>query len=183
MIMDSANDLLTVYMTGQSGSTPISISYIESHAGGFASGFWTNPVTISTGNINGFPKMANAIVSGSTIYGSAVWSSFNGTNNVIQATSGTGASVIPPSSLSVVQNVNNFGIFNEYYNTVSWTASTDPNLELYGIYRNGAFLQFILAPATQFIDSNADQLGSVVYGISAVNTTGEESAVITVSYP
>jgi hypothetical protein len=183
MIMDSANDLLTVYMTGQSGSTPISINYIESHAGGFSSGFWSTPVTLSTGNINGFPKLANAVVSGTSIYGSAIWSSFNGTNNVIQATSGTGATVVPPSGLSVVQNVNNFGIFNEYYNTINWTASTDPNLSLYGIYRNGAFLQFILDTSTQFIDSNADQLGSVVYGISAINTTGEESAVITVSYP
>ena len=183
MIMDSQGNLLTVYMTGQSGSTPISIQYIESHAGGFASGVWTNPVTISSGSVNGFPKLTDTVVSDANIYGSAIWSNFDGSNNVIQAVSGTGATVVPPSGLSVVQSSNNYGIFDEFFNTVSWTASTDPNLRLYGIYRNGAFLQFIFSTSTQYIDDNADQSGSVVYGISAINTSGEESSVITVSYP
>ena len=55
MIVDTANNLLTVYMTGQSGSTPISIQYIESHLGGYAFGTWTNPVSISTGRYQRLP--------------------------------------------------------------------------------------------------------------------------------
>ncbi|HZX13309.1 MAG TPA: hypothetical protein VFF49_02805, partial [Thermodesulfobacteriota bacterium] len=111
------------------------------------------------------------------------WMNFDGVNNFIQTATGTGTLVMPPSNLAVTQGVNNFGIFNEYFNTLTWAASADPNLVGYAIYRNNVLLTFVFADVLQFIDNNQKQNGPVTYGVSTVDNAGTESAIIYVSFP
>lgn len=181
--LSSIGDILSVYMSSDTNSTPIVINYIESHAGGFSSGFWTSPFVISNGDENAFPRISTTINNQTNIYGTAVWVGFDGSNNVIQTSQGTGIAVIPPTNLTVVQNATDYGVFTEYYNVLSWTASTEPNLNVYGIYQNGTFIKFVQSNVLQYIDHNAVQNGPVVYGVTTIDTSGTESAIVTVSFP
>jgi len=81
--------------------------------------------------------------------------------------------------------VNTFVVFNEYYNTLSWTASTDPNVVGYVIYRNGTVIFNLNASTTQFIDHNAPQAGTVTgtYGVAARDSQNVQSQIVTVNLP
>ncbi|MBS0605294.1 MAG: hypothetical protein JSS60_09725 [Verrucomicrobia bacterium] len=185
LALNSIGDAFAVYMAYDSSSSSIVINAVESHVGGFAAGFWGSPVTISLGTENGFPKIGAVIVGGTNCYAAAAWINNDGSNNIIQSSFGNGIAVVPPSNLAVVQQSTNFGVFTEYYNVLSWTASTDPNLNSYIIYRNGQIVTFIDATTMplQFIDNNRVQNGPVVYGVSAIDSADTESAIITVNFP
>ena len=183
MNINSEGDVFGLYMNYDKPSTSILIDTIETHLGGFLDGTWTNPLNISTGTINAFPHIAPVLVGGTNNYASALWAGYNGTNTVILSSFGTGTVINPPSNVAVVQTVNNFHVFNEYVNTVTWTASSDPNLIGYGIYRNAVYLTFIPAGTLQFVDDNQLQNGPVTYSVSAIDTTGTESALVSVSLP
>ena len=113
----------------------------------------------------------------------AAWESFDGTDTTIVAATGTSSIVQPATSLSVVQSSTNNGIFTEYYNTFSWTASTTPTVQNYAIYRNGFLIFEVANTATQFIDHNATQNGAVTYGIVALGDNNEQSPMATKSFP
>jgi len=144
--------------------------------------YWGPSVTISQGGQNGYPRVGIA-TAGSSIVACAVWVHDNGSDNVIHAAVGTKTTVLPPTSLSVVQNSNNYGAFSEYYNTIAWQASADPDLEGYLVYRNGIYVTFLSPNALEFIDHNAVQNGAVVYGIAAYNSYNAQSPIATVSFP
>lgn len=139
---------------------------------------WTAPVTVSTGADNGYPHCALSLT-GSTFNAVAVWISFNGTNNVINASTGTDTQIVPPSSVSATQAVTDFGIYKDYYNTITWTASTDPNVSQYNIYRNGEFFGETDPSTLQFIDHNQIQGETVVYGVAALTTSFRQSPIVT----
>jgi hypothetical protein len=143
---------------------------------------WSAAQTVSQGSDNAYPSISTTYLNGS-IQAACIWESYNGVNTVIQATTGSKLTVAPPTNLSVVQNSNNFGVFTEYYNTLSWTASTDPTILEYLIYRNGEFVSAVNYTATQYIDHNAVQNSAVTYGIAAVNGEFSLSNVATVSLP
>ena len=155
----------------------------ESDFTGFLGTQWSVPVNLSSGANHGFPRVA-ATLSGNTIYAGAVWISTNGSVNTILATTGTRSVVLPPTSLSVVQSSNNFGgVFTEYYNTVSWTASASPEIVSYVIYRNGAQIAQVDGSVTSFRDDNRVQSGAVTYGVAAVDNQSSQSTIPTVNYP
>jgi hypothetical protein len=180
---NSIGDALAVYMTLDPSSNSAVIQYIESQISGINEGFWTNPVLISSGTANSDPKISTQIVGATNCFGTTAWMSFNGSNSVIDASSGSGTLVIPPTNVTVSQASNNTGVFQEYYNTISWTASTDPNLVAYAIYRNGTFLTSVGSSQVSYIDQNQELNGSVTYGVSALNNVGTESPIITVVFP
>jgi hypothetical protein len=144
--------------------------------------FFSAPINVSTGSENGYPKVATAFA-GNTVYGGAIWLSSNGINTTIQAATGSRSSILPPTSLSVVQNANQFGVFTEYANTLSWQSSSSPNIDLYVIYRNGVKVAAVGSNATQYIDHNMIQNGSVTYGILAFDEEISQSPTATVSFP
>ncbi len=80
---------------------------------------WSAGLTISQGSDNGYPRVACS-VNGETINGAAVWINFDGTSNVIAASTGSKTTILPPTNLSVMQSSSNFGIFTDYYNTITW---------------------------------------------------------------
>lgn len=176
----SFGDVLSLYMFYNGAS--LMIQSVESDMNGFLNNTWSVPITISLGTDNAFPKIA-ASLNGNTIHTAAVWTHYNGTNNTTVAATGSKTLVVPPSGLSVTQSVRNFGVFSEYYNTLSWTASTSPNVVGYLIFRNGVFLEQVGANVTQFVDENRTLNGAVKYSITAIDNLQTQSATVSVSFP
>jgi hypothetical protein len=58
----------------------------------------------------------------------AVWVNYNGAHKVIKTSNGYNNITLPPSGLSATQSSTNFGVYTDYYNTIAWKASPDPNL-------------------------------------------------------
>lgn len=162
----------------------ISSISIQSHEANPANPFilnWTPINSISNGN-KAFPKCSLSF-SGTSFNAGAVWLSFNGTHNVLMASAGTAPVVIPPSSINITQSVNNFGVHQDYYNTITWGASTDPNLMLYNIYRNGVYFASVDPSVLSFIDHNQINGGSYTYSITAFTTDYLQSAMVTGTLP
>lgn len=176
----SFGDALTVYMFYN--GVDLYLQSTEANFNGFMNNLWSLPINISVGTDYGFPHAA-ATVTGNAINAAAIWIHFDGVRNVVQAVTGSRSLVIPPSSLSVTQNSNNFGVFIEYYNTVNWSGSTDPNLAGYLIYRNGLLIGEAAASDTHFVDHNRVQSGAVTYGVAAINNQQVQSKIVTVNYP
>ncbi|MBX7067288.1 MAG: hypothetical protein K1X28_08665 [Parachlamydiales bacterium] len=149
---------------------------------GFMDSVWSVPGTISLGSKNAFPSVAMA-VSGNVLNTVAVWVSSNGVNTSVNASTGSLQLLLPPSGLTVTQNNNNYGVFTEYYNTLSWQASTDANVVGYLIYRNGVFLKQVGANMLSFVDENRVQNGAVTYGVASIDDQNNHSRIITVSFP
>jgi hypothetical protein len=152
----------------------------ENDITGFIPSAWTVPVNIGLGTNNGFPRLA-ATLSGNTIYAGALWLTQNGSNINVVAVTGTKVLVGAPTSPSVAQSSNNLGVSTEYVNTVSWTASTDPNAAGYLIYRNGIFIGQVDADTTSFVDHNQTASTSVTYGIATVDAQQSHSKIVSVS--
>ncbi len=177
----SIGDVATAYMVFD--GTNVNIQTSESSLEVLPRNFrWTIPQIVSQGSDNAYPSISSQYLSG-TIQAACAWESYNGTNTVVQATTGSKLTVAPPTSLSVSQSSNNFGVFTEYYNTVSWTASTDPTIVEYLIYRNSEYVSAVDATVTQYIDHNAVQSGAATYGVAAVNGEFSLSNVATVTLP
>lgn len=149
---------------------------------GFSAEPWSLPQTLSDGAQNARPAIA-ASVSGNVIYTAAVWLGVNGMSNAALASVGTKAILAPPTSLAVSQSSHNFSVFTEYYNTLSWTASTDPKVTGYLVYRNGVFLEQVSSDVLSIVDDNRVQSGAVSYGVAAVDNQNNHSRIITVTYP
>lgn len=139
---------------------------------------WTSINPVTTGTNNGYPQSSLSL-SGSTFYGVIVWINFDGSNTVIQASTGTGSVIDPPSSVSATQNVTSYGVYNDYYNTITWTGSSDPDVIQYNIYRNGIYFGATDPGTLTFVDHNATNGGTVVYGVAALTSAFRQSAIVT----
>jgi hypothetical protein len=173
-------DALALYMF-YNGSDLI-IQSSSSDITGYINNVWSVPLNISEGSYNGNPRVASA-TSGDVINAAALWITYNGMNTALAASTGPKAIPAPPSNLAVMQSSNNFGVFTEYANTVSWDASADPNVTGYLIYRDGIFLAKVGANVLEYIDNNQTSNGSVTYGVASVDDQQTHGRVISVSFP
>lgn len=147
---------------------------------------WTSQNQFSTGDNNGFPSSA-IYANTSNYYAAAVWMTDNGTNLIINASTGIETPLAPPTSLTVNQTSTSFGnVYTDYTNTISWTASTDPDVQQYLIFRNGVYFGEIYASTSplQFEDHNQSNSPSVttVYGVAAIDSNYRMSSIITISF-
>jgi hypothetical protein len=147
----------------------------------FSTPNWGTLTTISVGN-NSNPHVSLSSNS-NNVNAAAVWLTFDGTNDRVQAVVGSDVLVVPPSNLAVTQGSNDFGIFTEFFNTLTWELSTSPNIVNYLIFRNGQYIAGVSPSATSYVDNNAVQNGSVTYGIEALNNQLSQSAMATVTFP
>lgn len=137
----------------------------------------TNP--FSTGSSNAYPRCALSIT-GSTFNAIAVWTNFDGVNTIINASSGSDSTIDPPSSVSASQSVTDFGVYQDYVNTITWSASSDPNVVQYNIFRDGVFCGSTPDASTfTFDDHNQIQNGTVTYGVAALTSSLRQSPIIT----
>ncbi len=177
-----SGNAVTAYMYFD--GTTIFTQAAETSINGIAENFYSSPVNLSDGLDNAYPRVwASYSSSSGNLNGASVWLNYNGTNTNVQASVGSNALTAPPTSLAVSQSSNNFGVFTEYYNTLTWTTSTDPTIVEYIVYRNGSIVQGIDPDVTEFIDHNAVQSQAVTYGVAAVNGELLLSAVQTVDLP
>ena len=146
---------------------------------------WSANTTISSGGTNNAYPRISATYDPNTLtsYANAAWVSTSGANTIIQASSASKSAVAAPTNLAVTQNVINFGVFNDYYNTFSWDASTDPTTVGYQIFRNGLAIAQVTASTLEYIDHNAVQNGAVTYGIATINNQAALSVIQNVSFP
>lgn len=143
---------------------------------------WTMHSVISTAGNNGYPRCAISN-SESTSFAIAVWINFDGINSLINAATGTGALISPPTNLSVAQNSTNLGIYNDFVNTISWNASISPNIQQYNIYRNNVYFASTDANTFQVSDHNAIQNETVTYGVAAQDNNYTQSSNATLTFP
>lgn len=176
----SFGDVLGLYMFYNGAS--LMIQSIESDINGYLNNFWSVPITISQGSNNGYPKIA-ASLKGNVLRAAALWINNDGNRNIIMSSSGAKALVLPPSNLNVSQSSNNFGVFKEYYNTLTWNASQDPKTIAYLIFRNGVFIAQVGADVLQYVDNNRERNGSVTYGITAIDDQQMQSRTVSVNLP
>jgi len=139
---------------------------------------WTNMNQMSSGSDNAYPSCAINVTS-SQLDAVAVWINYNGTNTSINASNGSDIVVVPPSGVSASQSSTNFGVYTDYFNTITWTASTEPNIIQYNLYRDGEFFGATDPGTLTFVDHNQVQSGAVTYGVSTLNENFRQSAMIT----
>jgi len=173
-------DVLGLYMFYNGAS--LLIQSIESDFNGFMNNFWSVPITISQGTNNANPKIS-ATLKNNKILAAAIWIQYNGTHNLIVASTGSKTLVLPPSHLKVIQSVTDFGVFEEYYNTLTWHASTDPQAAGYLIFRNGVFLEQVDASVLQYIDYNRAVNEPTTYSVTTIDSQQSQSQTISVNFP
>lgn len=144
--------------------------------------YFGKDLTISQGLVNGYPRVATSL-NKDVINAAAIWMNSDGVNNRIAVSTGSKTTLLPPTNLAVVQNVNNFDIFTEYYNTISWTPSASPNIIKYNIYRNGVFIFGVDSSVSQVIDHLTVPNESVTYGVVAKDNCASFSPFVQVSFP
>ena len=173
-------DVLAAYMFYNGAS--LLIQSVESDIDASITTPWSVPINFSAGADNGYPRIAAAL-SGNVINAATIWITSDGTNNLIAASTGAKTIVLPPSNLFVFQQLNSFNVFNDYFNTLSWDASTDPNVSGYLIFRDGQFIEQVDSSVTQIEDHNRVQNGAVTYGVAAVDSQLGQSQTVFVSFP
>lgn len=180
-VCTSIGSAFSLHMFYNGGGLIIQSSEIDT-TGINTSSNWDPSLNLSEATANAFPFIA-ASTNGNVIHTAAVWLNSDGFDNIVLASVGTKTVLGAPSNLNVVQNSNNFGVFTEYFNTLSWNASMDPKTVGYAIFRNGVYLETVDASTLQIVDHNQDQNGSVTYGVAAVDEENTHSPIITFNFP
>lgn len=179
--INALNEALITYM--EYDGSNVTIYATESNIDAFLGNIgFTPPIALSTGQNNGYPKVASEY-DGTTLYAGAVWLYSDGVNTSVQVATGSRDPVEPPTDVTVTQATNNFGVFVDYTNTISWTPSSSPNISEYIVFRNGVLLTQVDGSTTQVLDHNGAQNGSVTYGIVAVDNEASVSPMVIVNFP
>jgi len=144
--------------------------------------FWSTSIPVSTGANNGYPRICTAY-DGTDVYAAAVWLTSDGTNTTIQSATGSRTPLSPPTDVMISQNSTDFGVFTDYYNTISWTASTSPSVSAYVIYRDGNLFTTVNFDVSSVEDHNEISMGAVTYSVVAIDGELSQSAPAMISYP
>ena len=88
-----------------------------------------------------------------------------------------------PGSLSGVQKKNDFGLFYEYYNVLSWTSPLNFPVAGYSVYRNGERIASLGPAALSYDDHDRPPGTAAAYTVTAFDSGGFESDPATVVVP
>jgi hypothetical protein len=184
MSISPLSDILITYMYYD--GTDSVIQAVETDIGGYPLNTYTPPSTISTASTNNAHPRGAISLTNSTANVIAVWQSYDSVNNttIIQAATGSKPLLGAPTDLAVNQTTNNFGVFNEFDNTLSWTASTDPNTIGYNIYRDSIFIAQVDYTTVSFVDRNCAQSGTgttVTYSIASLDNNFQQSHRVSIN--
>lgn len=158
------------------------IQSVETNINGYLNDFWSVPITISKDSSNAYPKIA-ATLTDNKILAEAVWINHDISFNRLMSSTGTKTLVQPPINLNVTQSVHNFGVFSEYYNTLGWSPSPDPNAVGYLIFRNGVFIGQVDGNTLTYIDNNRSQNAPVTYSVTATDNQQTQSRTVSINFP
>jgi hypothetical protein len=169
------------YMYHDTESSSVLVHTTKAHIGTYDGSYWNQPLALSPGGINGYPKIA-AAQNKEAMNIAVLWLNYNGAHKQVYAASGAKTVIEPPRNVAILQNTNNFGLFPEQYNTVSWEASPSQACA-YNVFRNGEFFTRVPGNVLQIVDHNAGLNQAVTYGIAAVDEENSQSEMITVGFP
>lgn len=172
----AAPDACAVYMISNTG---ISINVARKDIVA-PTGVWDLAGTISNYTYNNHPRI-DATLIGNTVNGIAVWAGWDGSTGIIQAVTITQSVIQPPTGLAVSQTTNNFGVFTEYQNSVTWVASVSSDTVSYNIYRDGVLIGNV--SGLVFVDHNRVPGDEHTYGVASLDAYGSESALAMVTFP
>lgn len=179
--LSSVGDAYIVFMNRDPLTELLLIEAVEADLDSYLGFNWSVPKTLSEGPTDGYPKIAAS--AGSQTNVAVIWINYNGTNCVIQSVTGTEEFFLPPSNLSVVQNVKHYGIYDEYYNVLSWQASSYDEVDGYLVFRDGTLIAQTESSILTFSDRNRKQNESVTYGVAAFNSSGAQSPIVDINFP
>jgi YVTN family beta-propeller protein len=87
-----------------------------------------------------------------------------------------------PMCIRGKQKTERFVSQSDQYNTITWCASPSQLVSKYNLYRNGVLTQSI-GVNDPLIFKEYDVSGTIIYSVTAVNASGEESLPVAVSVP
>ncbi|MBS0626587.1 MAG: hypothetical protein JSS09_00060, partial [Verrucomicrobia bacterium] len=86
-----------------------------------------------------------------------------------------------PSSLKGAQKVNVLPFQKQFFNTLTWAASSSDNVEYYNIYRDSVLIGSVPSrKALKYTDYSINRNKGYTYGVAAVNSHKQESSIISV---
>jgi hypothetical protein len=181
--LNDAERLVSVYMFFDGENCTINAS--ETNFSGPFANIWSPPVLVSQNTNNCCPKVTTTFLSNlNQIQAASTWLTSNNGIIALQTSIGSVTLLNPPTNLSLVQTANDLGVFQDYINTLTWTASTSPNLLAYAIYRNGIHLIDVgNLDVLEVAQHNQSENTPVTYGIIAIDNTGTQSPMVTISLP
>ncbi|MBS0652344.1 MAG: hypothetical protein JSR39_02330 [Verrucomicrobia bacterium] len=197
---ESDGDVISCWMTLDDTQTNLIVQtaiagcqqlYVDQGSQGEGSGtstsltcqlMWGDYQTLSQGSSSGYPIIASNS-SNNYVYLAASWLSFDGANTIVQASLGGVDDPFPPTGLAVSQAIANYGLLNDTYNTLTWTASVSIDVYAYKIFRNGIYITTVPSSQLQWVDHNQVANQSVTYGVQAVITSQIVSEMATVTWP
>jgi hypothetical protein len=174
--VNSYGDALGVFMFFD-GSNMLIQSAQSDYTGPFTTS-WSPAITLSTGTENATPRVASIYSSG-VVNAAAIWINGDSGNNLIYTSIGTKTVLLPPTGVTASQSSINRGVYTDYVNSLTWTASADPNAVGYAIYRNGIFFINVDGSTLSYDDHNAIQNGTVVYGVASIGSESDQSPMAT----
>lgn len=174
--VDSFGNAYLVYMYYDPALSQVIIQSAASYVGGILNQIWSSPQTLSKDGVNGFPSISSSVKSSTTTNLAAAWVSYNGSNNEIKALVGSHDVVLPATNLQVTSASENFEVFTDYYNTLSWKDSLSEQILSYLIYRNNLPLGRVEPGVMQIVDHNRAVGIEDTYSITAFDKAGFQSA-------
>lgn len=182
MAVDSIGNTLATLMTWDGKA--LNIVSQESDASYPHMKTWTTPSLISQEYYNGYSHCACVLIE-NTFNAAVVWINFDEVNTVLQASLGSKPITLAPTNLNVEQKAKDFGVYIDYFNTISWQPSPSPDIVQYNIYRNGIFFSATDPKTLNIVDHNAleQSKGTVIYGVASVDSNGSQSRIATIAFP
>lgn len=179
---NSLSDVVGLYTLYEGDS--LVIRALESNISGINSDvLCSTPITISNNSGNILPKIASVFLD-PDILAAAAWLSYDGANTILQAANGSRTTLDPPSNLAVTQDVVDFGVYADYVNTITWDASSSPNVVEYEIFRNGIFFKRVSANnPLEITEHNVNPMETITYGIACIDDDLTQSVAATIQFP
>lgn len=91
-----------------------------------------------------------------------------------------GIGLLAPSNLQGQQKINDFGIEYEYFNLLTWNASTS-TVAGYYVYRDGSKIATLESGSLQYEDHNRKKGVTTEYSVTSFDISGNESSPISIS--
>lgn len=181
-IVEESGNYLTSFMALDTDSNSLSVYSSNANFSFDYGSYWQTVQTLSTGTSNAYPKIA--VGEGSaTDWMAACWLSSDGVNTSIQSILGNVVLRDPPTNLQVTQSLTDYNFITEVSNTLTWSASPDPTVITYRIFRNGVFMLEQGSGLLSWTDYNRTWNESVTYSVQGVNYNQETTQVASVTFP
>lgn len=178
--INQLSNVLIPYMYFDGSNSVIEV--IETDIAGYPLNQFTSPTRLSIADTNNSRPRGAISLTSSTTNAIVVWEAWDSINmvKVIHSAIGTKPVLGEPGSLSITQSTNNFDVFVQHDNNLTWGSSSDPNTIGYNIYRNDIFIvQLGGINNTSFVDNNQKKSGTGVttkYSISSFDNRYMQSS-------